>query len=90
MVYNYLEIKAKIKLIYVERKRFGGRQMNEEFILRKLKRALRQIQKLIMQAVNNSEAKRYEYLFKCKRSKFWLEVSKFKKKKSLGCNKSLS
>ena len=39
-----------------------------------------------MQAVNNSEAKRYEYLFKCKRSKFWLEVSKFKKKKSLCSN----
>ena len=30
--------------------------------------------------MNDKEANKFEYLFKCKRNKFWLEVSGFKKK----------
>ena len=33
--------------------------------------------------MNDKEANKFEYLFKCKRSKFWLEITRFKKKKPL-------
>ena len=33
--------------------------------------------------MNNSEASKFEFLFKFRRSKFWREVSRFKKKKTL-------
>ena len=78
---EFLQIKRKIKQIYIDRKIFGQKMLNEDYILCKLKRSLRHIQKFILHTMNDKQANKFEYLFKCKRSKFWLEVSKFKKKK---------
>ena len=80
---EFQEIKIKIKQIYIDRKIYGLKLHNEDYILRKLKRGLRHIQKLIMHTMNDKQANKFEYLFKCKRSKFWLEVSRFKKKKPI-------
>ena len=78
---EFLEIKNKIRAVYIQRKLLGHRQRNEETILRKLKRYLRQLQKLILQKMNNDNSKKFEYLFKCQRSRFWQQVNSFRKKK---------
>ena len=80
---EFLHIKNKIKQIYADRKFYGKKVQNEEYILCKLKRSLRHIQKLILHTMNDKEANKFEYLFKCKRNKFWLEVSRFKKKRTI-------
>ena len=77
---EYKFVKQQIKNIYIQRKYLGYRQMNEETKLRKLKKYLRQIQKLVLQTINNNNAYKFEYLFKCKRAIFWKQVAKFRKK----------
>ena len=72
--------------MYTQRKILGHKQLNEDTVLRKLKRNLRQIQKLILQTMNSNKSEKFDYLFKCKRSKFWSQVSRFRKKKPLNSN----
>ena len=36
--------------------------------------------------MNSKKSEKFEYLFKCKRSKFWSQVSRFRKKKPLNSN----
>ena len=80
---EFVEIKQKIKNVYTQRKILGYKQLNEETVLRKLKKYLRQIQKLIIQTMNSKKTETFEYLFKCKRNKFWSQIAKFRKKKPI-------
>ena len=51
----FTEVKQKIKNIYLQRKILGYRQLHEETVLRKMKKYLRNIQKMVLQVMNSEQ-----------------------------------
>ena len=76
---EFTEVKQKKKYIYLQRKILGYLQLHEENVLRKMKKYLRNIQKMLLQLMNSDKSKKFEYLFKCNRKSFWRQVSYLKK-----------
>ena len=40
--------------------------------------------------MNSNKSEKFDYLFKCKRSKFWSQVSRFRKKKPLNSSQDVT